>query len=285
MKRRSRPELPAATPARKTPARKTAARAGSRAATAKRAAHRDETPRKPIYVAIEERIREIIAAEDLGPGDRVPSERALADSLRANRMTVRKAMERLVASGVLERNGTAGTRVAMPRVTRPMGAQAGQGISRVVERAGGTAGTRLLHFEQAQASAKMARRLGIEEGAELVVLRRLLTVNATPFCIETSHIPAALVPGLHAEDLTAGQSLYALLHARHGIDVATGERVIGAAPATEMEARHLRLKPGASVLLLRLLAFDRGGRPVEYMTSVNHPQLVAFKTPAAELAW
>ncbi|MBL8699486.1 MAG: GntR family transcriptional regulator [Alphaproteobacteria bacterium] len=280
MKHRSRPALSAA------PARSPGARGVGRAAGATpRQGGRETSPRKPIYIAIEERVREIIAAEELGPGDRVPSERALAERLQASRMTVRKSMERLVASGVLERDGTAGTRVAMPRVTRPMGGLAGQGISRVVASAGGTAGTRLLHFEQARASAKMAKRLGVAEGDELVVLRRLLTVNATPFCIETSHIPAALVPGLHAEDLTAGQSLYALLHARYGVDVATGERVIGTASATELEARHLRLKPGASVLLMRLLAFDRGGRPVEYMTSVNHPQLVAFKTPAAELTW
>jgi GntR family transcriptional regulator len=257
-----------------TPSRKTAARA-------EKPRRAGDPPRKLVYLAIEDKLREIIASEDLGPGDRVPSERALADALNSNRITVRKAVERLVASGVLERNGTAGTRVSMPRVTRPLGAQAGQGISRVVENAGGEAGVRLLHFEQARASAKMARRLGVAEGAELIVLRRLLSVNQTPFCIETSHIPAALAPDLHAEDLTAGQSLYELLQTRFGVEIATGERVIGAASATELEARHLRLKPGASVLLLRLLAFDRTGRPVEYMTSVNHPQLVVFKTPAA----
>ncbi len=256
-------------------------KATARADMARRGAGRDETPRRPIYLAIEDKLREIIATEDLGPGDRVPSERALADALNSNRITVRKAVERLVASGVLERCGTAGTRVAMPRVTRPMGAQAGQGISRVVESAGGEAGVRLLHFEQSKASGKMAQRLGVREGDELIVLRRLLTVNQTPFCIETSHIPAALAPDLHAEDLTAGQSLYELLQTRYGVEVASGERTIGAAPATELEARHLRLKPGGCVLLLRLLAYDRTGRPVEYMTSVNHPQLVVFKTPAA----
>lgn len=239
--------------------------------------------RVPVYRAIEDKIREIVAAQALEPGDRVPSERTLADSLGANRMTVRKAMDRLVAAGVLERAGTAGTRVAMPRVTRPMGAQAGQGISRVVARAGGVAGSRLLHFELAHATAKLAGRLGIAEGDELVVLRRLLTVDATPFCIETSHLPAALVPGLHAEDLTAGQSLYSLLTTRYGIDVVAGEREIATAAATEFEARHLRLRPGSGVLLMRLRAFDGAGRPVESMTSVNHPQLVVFRTPAAQL--
>lgn len=242
--------------------------------------------RKPIYLAIEEHLRELVAARDLAPGDRVPSERMLAEQLGANRMTVRKAVDRLVVAGLLERAGTGGTRVALPRVTRPVGsAQAAQGISRVVESAGGTPGNRLLHFAIAPADAKMAKRLAIRAGDEMIVLRRLWTVNGTPFCVETSHIPAARAPDLHAEDLTAGQSLYALLRERYGLTVTTGERVIGLAPATDMEARQLRLRRGASILLLRLLTFDAQGRPIEYMTSVNHPQLVVFKTPQAEMTW
>jgi len=58
-------------------------------------ADRVQTRTTPIYRAIEEKIREIIAEQELEPGDRVPSERTLADELRANRMTVRKAMDRL----------------------------------------------------------------------------------------------------------------------------------------------------------------------------------------------
>lgn len=256
----------------------------------KRASARQRTApaaatRKPVYVAIEEHLRALVASRDLAPGDRVPSERTLAEELGANRMTVRKAMDRLVASGLLERAGTSGTRVALPRVTRPMGSGSAQGIARVVESAGGTPGNRLLHFALASANAKMAQRLGIAEGDELVVLRRLWTVNGTPFCVETTHIPAARVPDLHAEDLTAGQSLYALLRARYGIDVASGERVIGLASATDMEARQLRLRRGASILLLRLLTFDAEGHPIEYTTSVNHPQLVVFKTAKAEMTW
>jgi GntR family transcriptional regulator len=241
--------------------------------------------RSPIYAAIEDYLREMIAARRLVPGDRVPSERALADELGASRMTVRKAVDRLVAAGLLERAGTSGTRVALPRVTRPISDGAAQGISRVVESAGGTPSNRLLHFEIARASAKMAERLAIAEGDEIVVLRRLWMVNDAPFCVETSHLAAARVPDLHAEDLAAGQSLYALLKARYRLAVATGERVIGLAPATDLEARQLRLRPGASVLLLRLLTFDADGRPIEYMTSANHPQLVVFKTPKAEMTW
>jgi GntR family transcriptional regulator len=239
--------------------------------------------RTPIWQAIQRYIQDLIAGPDYGPGDRVPSERALAERLGANRMTVRKAIDGLVAMGKLERNGTSGTRIPRPRVTRPVDAHTAQGIARIIRAGGGTPGNKLLHFEQARAVGKIAARLQVPEGAELVVFRRLWTVNSSPFCIETSHLPADRVPGLAAEDLTAGQSLYGLLRDRYGITTRGAERLIGIGVSTELEAKLLHLKPGTAILLLRLLVLDDAGRPIEYMTSVNHPQLVVFKTANAGL--
>ena len=48
---------------------------------------------KPLYLAIEDHVLDLIAGPDYGPGDKIPSERQLADALGANRMTVRKAID------------------------------------------------------------------------------------------------------------------------------------------------------------------------------------------------
>lgn len=237
-----------------------------------------------MYRAIQEHLRALIAGPDTGPGDRIPSERALAEQLGANRMTVRKAIDGLVAQGVLERNGTSGTLVAAPRVRRPVEGNTSTGIARIVQSTGGTPGNRLLHFEEAPASASVAGRLQLSEGEAVVLFRRLWTVDAQPFCIETSHLPARLVPGLAAEDLVAGQSLYALLRSRYGLGPLTGEREIGVASCGEMEARLLDLTLGAACLLLRLVSFDTEGQPVEYTRSVNHPQRVVFRSRKSDVA-
>jgi GntR family transcriptional regulator len=234
--------------------------------------------RQPVWLDIRKYIQDLIASPGLRPGDRVPSERALAETLAANRMTVRKALDSLVAMGALERNSRSGTRIPLPRVTRPVDVHTSLGIARIVRAGGGTPGNRLLLFSRAQAEGRIADRLGLSEGDPVVVFRRLWTVNETPFCIETSHLPAARVPGLAAEDLAEGKSFYGLLGERYGITTTGAERTIGIGSCTETEAPLLGLKPGAAILLLRLLASDAAGRPIEYMTSVNHPQLVEFRT-------
>lgn len=233
----------------------------------------------PAYQQIQAYLRELLASADYGPGDRIPSERDLAVQLGRNRMTVRKAIEGLIALGLLERHSTSGTRIPAPRVTRPIDTFfSSQGFRRVIQAGGGTPGNKLLHFEQARATAKVASKLKIGEGSEIVMFRRLWTANGTPVCIETSHLPLTLVPDLAAEDLMAGESLYRLLHTRYGIGAMQGEREISVAACTEMEARLLDLAVGTTCLLLQLQVYDVEGRPIEFMRSVNHPMLVAFKS-------
>ena len=238
----------------------------------------------PAYRAIQHYIQEMIDGQDFEPGDRIPSERALAEQLGKNRMTVRKAIDGLVSMGLLERHSTSGTRIPRPSVTRPIDAKTSLGITRIIQSGGSTAGNKLLHFEQRRATAHVAEHLHIPEGSEIVMFRRLWTVNETPCCLETSHIPADLVPGLAAEDLMAGQSLYALLRERYGIAAVIGERQISVASGSEMEARQLNLLPSAACLMLRLVVYNDVGRPIEYLRSVNHPKLVMFKTASADIA-
>ncbi|MEJ1160616.1 GntR family transcriptional regulator [Prosthecomicrobium sp. N25] len=237
----------------------------------------EEGSRKPVYVQIQDYILDLISGPDFGPGDKVPSERTLAETLGVNRMTVRKAIDKLVERGVLERNSTSGTRLPLPQVARPIDMQPAGGIARIVLAAGGTPGNKLLHFGMASAKETTAQRLKVPVGTELLMCRRLWTVNDMPFCIETSYLPAARFPDLVAEDLVAGQSLYGLLRGRYGVEASASEREISAAPAADLEGRLLGLEPGSPTLVMRLVARDGEGRPVEYMKSVNHPAHVVFR--------
>jgi GntR family transcriptional regulator len=240
--------------------------------------------RAPAYKQIQSYLQELLAGPDFGPGDRIPSERDLAEQLGRNRMTVRKAIDGLVAMGLLERHSTTRARLPVPRVTRPIdNFHAPQGFRRIIQSGGGTAGNKLLHFEQAKASASVAARLKLEEGADIVMFRRLWTANDIPVCIETSHLPLSIVPDLAAQDLLAGESLYSLLHSRYGIGAMHGEREIGLTTCSEIEARLLKLTTGTSCLSLKMHVHDQKGRPVEYMRSVNHPTLVVFKTAPADI--
>ncbi len=71
----------------------------------------DIDPRSPtpLYEQIAARIRVAVAAGDLGPGDALPSVRALARDLRVNPATVVQAYRDLAADGFVEMRHGQGT--------------------------------------------------------------------------------------------------------------------------------------------------------------------------------
>lgn len=74
----------------------------------------------PISVQVVEQVRTLVASRALRPGDRLPSVRDLASSLRVNRNTAARAYQLLEADGVIETRQGQGCFVAdgVPRWSR-----------------------------------------------------------------------------------------------------------------------------------------------------------------------
>jgi GntR family transcriptional regulator len=241
--------------------------------------------RKLRYQKVEDYLRSKLVAAEYTSGDRIPSERDLADILQVNRLTVRRAVGNLVVEGLLENNGTGGTRVAAPSFVRPADIYRSVGIDRLIQGHGKVPSNKLLHFQISSANNPLADRLGVMEGEEIVIIRRLWSIDNRPFCIETSHLPANLVPGLAAEDLMLGQSLYLLMKERYGITTVNSDRIISVETASDLESKALDMPANSAALTLRLWVKTDDGRTVEYMRSVNNPKIVAFGTSSAQNGW
>lgn len=57
---------------------------------------------KPIYLQIVDEIKRAVARGELGPGDRIPSLRELAQQARVNPNTVQRAFQEMERSGLTE---------------------------------------------------------------------------------------------------------------------------------------------------------------------------------------
>ena len=67
--------------------------------------------RKRLHVQIADKIQELIAAQQLQPGDRLPPERQLAETMNVSRPTVREALRLLEQWGLVAIRPGSGTRV------------------------------------------------------------------------------------------------------------------------------------------------------------------------------
>ena len=69
----------------------------------------DEQSRAPLYQQLQRALRVAINNEVLAPDEALPPERDLAEEFNISRITVRKALDGLVAEGLLARRQGAGT--------------------------------------------------------------------------------------------------------------------------------------------------------------------------------
>lgn len=231
---------------------------------------------QPIYIRLQKDLLRLVQDGEVKRGGRFPSERELSLRFGASRMTTRKAVDHLVQSGILERRGTSGTYVPDRLFDRPLSSNALYSVSEAIAKSGHTPGSKLLFFERKDADDHIASKLGIAPGDPVISMERQRTVDGIAVCVEFSHIPAKLVPGFAASDVTENQSIYKVFRDRYGLDLRKNLSVISIHRATKVEAEALGLRPNASVLYFEGLSSTQDGQPFEYLRSLNHPDRVSF---------
>jgi GntR family transcriptional regulator len=200
-------------------------------------------------------MRELIAGSR--PGDRLPSERELSARWGIARMTVRHAMDTLVAEGLAVRRQGSGTYVAAQPMVRFLGLTS---FTQDMHERGLVPGSRLLAFGIKPADGTLADRLRVTPGERTVSFTRLRLGSGEPMAVETVWIPSALVPGLEPADLDG--SLYELLARRYRI--ATGAASVTIEPVLP-DARTralLAISDDQACLRLRMIDSDARGRVV-----------------------
>jgi GntR family transcriptional regulator len=191
------------------------------------------------HVQVREYVRSLI--QDLPEGAPAPSERGLMQHFGVARMTVRQAIDALVAEGLLERAPARGTFVCKnPRpMTRPLS------FAEDARARGWTTTTETLQSGLGQAGPGVAKALGITSGDAVIHWRRLRRLDDVPLCYQDVYLNEVLLPGFLQTGLPG--SLYSLLAAR-GLRPTAAEDQLTADLADEADAELLDLDVGDAVL-------------------------------------
>jgi GntR family transcriptional regulator len=212
----------------------------------------------PLYIQIDEELRGQIDSGELGPLAQVPSETELAEHFRVSRMTARKALDRLVADGMLFRQPGKGTFVAPSKIAH--GASQGLSFSAAMRGLGLPCETRVLEAGIVRAPSNVARALSLAHGAQAIFLRRLRIVDGEPAAIHLSYLPSRL-SALLESDLSGSLSD---LMSGIGARVERSDDSVEAVLATGDEAQLLAVPEGSPLVLISGTAYSAGNEPVRY---------------------
>jgi GntR family transcriptional regulator len=219
-------------------------------------------PGTTVHGQIEDWLANAIAAGELAPGDRLPTENDLAAWLGVSRMTLRHALGELAQRGLVTRTvgRGGGTFVAEPKLEQDLTTLAG--FSAQLRRHGKVAGARVLAAAMIPASATAAAALGLTEGDHVAEVRRIRMADGKPMVIEHSLFPAALFPDLLECRLDG--SLYELLEERYGQRPHRARERLEPVVAGVREAEALEVDEGAPLMLVERIAYSATGRPLEF---------------------
>lgn len=213
--------------------------------------------RTPRYAEILNALRVEIAEGIFAVGASLPSEAALCARFGVSRFTVREALRRLQADGIVARVQGAGSRVLRDRPAEVF-VQNYRSVSELSQYAAETR-LELLGSRPTILDADMAARVGGTEGAGWVVLRGVRrSAGGEAIAFVESYVPQRLA-GL-AQTLAAGPGpIYAGLARAEAQPVIDAVQETQALPAPGYVAEALDLEPDAPTLrILRRYATAEG---------------------------
>ena len=240
----------------------------------------NESDYAPLYARVETALAAEIAAGSLSPGSQLPTEDQLIQRFAVSRTTVRKAVENLVARGLVEIRRGKGTFVTEPKLT-----QALTGLSGFVEdmeALGRRATAKLLDKRPVPASRDVARQLGVARGAMVYRIERVRLADGVALSFDETYLPLDIGEKVAGNDLEA-EPIFDLLELRYDLPLIEAEYQLEAVTADERVALALGVATGSPIFLIERTSYSEGQRPVDYEKLYYRGDLIRFSTRLSRL--
>lgn len=222
----------------------------------------------PKYHQIYLVLREQLADGRFAAG--LPGELRLGQQFGVARVTVRKALERLAADGLIERKPGRGTTArALPAAdAAPQRAQLNGLLENIVSM-GLKTRVKVLSCQTVAASPSVAQQLALAPGALVQKALRVRSTADGPLSHITTHVPADLARSFGRRELAKRPIL--LLLEDSGVRIGRATQTLSARLADAEVAGHLGLPLGAALLAVTRLIFDTDDRPVQWLQGLYRP--------------
>lgn len=241
----------------------------------------------PLYTQVAGRLLDDIAEKGARPGDRLPSERALATRYGVSRVTLRSALNELAERAVIESSPARGwflaegyERVAPAPLSPspgPAAAQSVQGFADYAEQHGFRIRAEVLESEVRPATVREAERLRIGPGADLFEMRRVRYLDDRVVVLEHNRLPLELCPLLAETDFSK-DSLFATLRRADPPQLPrVADYSVEARQPTDVERELLEITDATPVLVATQLAFNQYSQPLELTAAIYRGDRYHFR--------
>ncbi|MBC7961272.1 MAG: GntR family transcriptional regulator [Vallitaleaceae bacterium] len=216
----------------------------------------------PVYYQLKSNILSKIKGQEYTEDNLIPSERELGELLGISRMTVRQALNQLVAEGVLYREKGKGTFVAKQKIVQ----KNIMSFSETVKLRGLVPSTEILYFCKNTENQKIREILDVEANECLYHLKRLRLANQKPIGIEEVFLPERYFHEFEKHDFTS--SLYTLIREDYLYIINHIDSTIQSEKPSKEEKTLLKLSANIPVLRISGISYSSLGVKLFYQNDV-----------------
>lgn len=208
----------------------------------------------PLYLQIKEQIQELILPMD--PHSVIMSERDLATSFHASRMTVRKAVDALVEEGYLYRDKNRGTFVAEQEVIQ----------KDTLNEISNETHYSMIYFDvKASSSEEVWRALQISKHDSIVRMIRVKMEGKSPIAVEEVYIKRHNLTDKQVNDMAKWQVFNEFIAAQGTIHHAFHPEMVPVKYANLLE-----LKLGTPLIVVDTIIRSKKGEPLVFKKSYTN---------------
>jgi GntR family transcriptional regulator len=229
----------------------------------------------PLYAQVASALASDIGAGVLKPGAQLPSEEGLIDRFGVSRATVRKAVEHLVARGLVEIRRGRGTFVSEPKVRQELTELSGFVEDMVAIGRKPTA--RLIEKRSIVAGNIVAQHLGVAPGTKVYRIKRVRIADGVAMSFDETYLPLEIGKKIAKNDLEA-EPIFALLEGKYGVPLINAEYQLEAVTAEEEVANALGVAIGSAIFLVERTSYTEGLKPIDYEKLYYRGDLIKFVT-------
>lgn len=212
-----------------------------------------------------------IASGEIAVESQIPSERELANLTGLSRVTIRKAIAKLVAEGLIEQQRGAGSFVKPPPTKVQQSLSTLESFTESLSARAMVSTSTLLRQGLFTPTPNERMILGLATGEQVARVDRLRSGDGIPMALEYSTLPQDILPAPEQVET----SLYKILRGENSAPVRAIQKIL-ASNLSESEAQMLQMKPGAAVLLIERTGYLHSGRPVEFTRGLYRSDLYDF---------
>jgi GntR family transcriptional regulator, N-acetylglucosamine utilization regulator len=215
----------------------------------------------PLHHQIKAAILRQLESGILQPGDKLPAEKELAESLGISQAPVKQAILELAREGYVQRSKGKGTFVCSPKIEETINILTS--FTESMQSKGIQPEMKVIDLASITPPPEVALQLRLSEHEPVIMLKRLFLLNGQPSTIITSFLSQSRFPSLLQVNFT-GQSLYRVLERDYQVKLSRAENYLEVIPCTAADAVLLSIRVNSPTLIITGVSYDADQLPVEY---------------------